>query len=624
MINKKTTIISVSSLLIVFLIIIITNQKIQTQTNKLPAKLYFANINISELSQNEAQELIMRKYDEVEAHGLNLEYNNKIINIPSVASSLDMDLAYVIFYFERDSISDTLNDYNNFNNLYRLIRKYLPVKAITIKPRFLVDESRIKEYVLKSFPEIELEPENASFIFIENEINIQKEKRGQKINWDKVLSEIHSRLNYFSSAPIIIYLDIKNPEIYERDLFGLENQADKITKKPLYLKHKNKQWLIKQADIASWLSIEKRNNNFDLSFDQKRIAEYLEKKISPEINIEAKSNRFEIKDNKINNWQPGQKGQSLDTNLSAENIIKNYNIDQVNSSELIVKVTEPEEVGSLNIKDIIGVGHSNFAGSSASRRHNIEIGFAAIHGLIIKPEEEFSLVKALGNIDANAGYLPELVIKGNETIPEYGGGLCQVATTLFRSALASGLPITARKNHSYRVSYYEPAGTDASVYDPWPDVKFINDTDNDILIQAKIEKNDVYLDFWGTKDGRIVEISEPVIYDIVAPPPKKIIETDKLAPGKIKCTENAHNGAKTYFDYTVIYSDVDEESGEKEQKYTRFNSTYVPWQEICLIGKEIEEDPSEDSSNNVNKVDTENNQESENQDNYTVETINET
>lgn len=589
MINKKITIISTASLLVIFLILLLLGQRLQTQENKLPAKLYLANLNISKLNKDQAFKLVSQKCEELEAAGLNLKYNNTIINIPAVASSLDADLAYAIFHCDKDLINKTLEQYENLSYINRLFREYLPIKATTLKPKFYLDETRIKEYILNSFPDIEKAPQDANFIFLVNDIEIQAEQLGQGINWEKTLNDIQARLNYFSTAPVEIYVEIKEPEIYSQDIIGLEDEAEKITNRSLNLKYDNKLWPMTQANIASWLSVKKNASNLSLEFDKKRIANFLETDIAPQVNLEAKSHRFEMEDGRINNWQPGQDGKYLNILASAEKIIQDYDTNQANESELVVESIKPEEVDSLKIEDILGVGHSNFAGSPANRRHNIEIGFAALHGLIIKPDEEFSLVKALGDIDAASGYLPELVIKGNKTIPEYGGGLCQVATTLFRSALAAGLPITARQNHSYRVSFYEPAGTDAAVYDPAPDVKFINDTGNDILIQAKLEKNDVFLDFWGVKDGRLVEITEPVIYNIVAPPPRRTIETDSLAPGQIKCTESAHNGAKAYFDYTVIYPIIDEKTGEKKQDYTRFNSSYVPWQEVCLVGKAKEE-----------------------------------
>jgi len=260
--------------------------------------------------------------------------------------------------------------------------------------------------------------------------------------------------------------------------------------------------------------------------------------------------------------------------------------------ELIVKVTEPKvAVGSTNdlgIKEIIGIGYSNFAGSPSNRRHNIGVGAATLNGVLIPPGEEFSLVKTLGAIDGQHGYLQELVIKQNETKPEYGGGLCQIGTTVFRAALQSGLPITMRRNHSYRVVYYEPAGTDATIYDPWPDMKFINDTANYILVQAKLSGNNLSFEFWGAKDDRQVSFEgnnvvtdlkqlKPKIFNITTPGPKREVETEELEPGKTKKVESAHNGADASFNRTVVKADG------TELKET-WKSHYVPWQEVWLIG----------------------------------------
>jgi vancomycin resistance protein YoaR len=170
-----------------------------------------------------------------------------------------------------------------------------------------------------------------------------------------------------------------------------------------------------------------------------------------------------------------------------------------------------------------------------------------------------------------------LVIKGNKTTPEYGGGLCQIGTTAFRTALEGGMPITERRNHSYRVRYYEPAGTDATLYEPSPDFKFRNDTANWILITGELVGDEVSFTFWGTDDGRVSSYTKPKIYNIVAPPPMKIIETTELAPGKMKCTESAHAGADASFDYKVIYPNG-------EVKDQNFFSRYRPWQAVCLKG----------------------------------------
>ena len=182
------------------------------------------------------------------------------------------------------------------------------------------------------------------------------------------------------------------------------------------------------------------------------------------------------------------------------------------------------------------------------------------------------------------------MIKGNKTEPEFGGGLCQVGTTAFRAALDSGLKVTERRNHSYRVRYYEPAGTDATIYEPSPDFRFVNDTGHYVLINAYIQGDDMIFEYWGTSDGRKTlfkgqtEVSrvadlKPKVYNIVSPPAMKLVETLDLPPGKKKCTEVAHNGADADFTYQVTYAD-----GTTSENV--FTSHYRPWQAVCLIGVE--------------------------------------
>jgi vancomycin resistance protein YoaR len=109
--------------------------------------------------------------------------------------------------------------------------------------------------------------------------------------------------------------------------------------------------------------------------------------------------------------------------------------------------------------------------------------------------------------------LPELVIKENKTTPEFGGGICQVSSTLFRAAIYSGLKITERRNHSYPIRYYLPYGMDATIYEPRPDFKFINNTPGPILILSEVVGTELTFRFFGTRDGRSVTVDGPHILE---------------------------------------------------------------------------------------------------------------
>jgi vancomycin resistance protein YoaR len=182
-----------------------------------------------------------------------------------------------------------------------------------------------------------------------------------------------------------------------------------------------------------------------------------------------------------------------------------------------VQTRKPEissdSLESLGIRELVAEGKTNFAGSPKNRIHNIRRALEQFEGLIIRPEEEFSFVKYLGEVDGAHGYLPELVIKYNKTEPEFGGGICQVSSTIFRAAINAGLKITARKNHAYPVRYYKPYGMDATIYIPNPDLRFTNNTRNAILVLSSIENSTLTFRFYGTKDGRQVEIDGPHILE---------------------------------------------------------------------------------------------------------------
>jgi len=233
-------------------------------------------------------------------------------------------------------------------------------------------------------------------------------------------------------------------------------------------------------------------------------------------------------------------------------------------------------ISQYKIKDLVGSAKTNFKGGSLDRQHNIEVGVSKITGILIAPGEEFSTVKAIGNVTAEAGFVKEYVIDGDQTVKELGGGLCQLATTLFRTALNAGMPITERVNHAYVIPYYGP-GIDATIYGPHPDFRFVNDTGNYLLLQGTAINNEVTFELYGTADGRVAKVSTPVLSDERPVPETRDIMTPNLPAGTKKCQTATHKGITADTTYTVRYPDG-------SVKENVFHSVYEPWPEVCLIG----------------------------------------
>ncbi|MDI3496132.1 MAG: hypothetical protein PWQ35_153 [Patescibacteria group bacterium] len=600
--NKKLIFISLSVLLLLAIFLIFYFSWSTNYHSKLLPKTYIGNLNVSGLNINEVKVLLENEERYIREKGIIFSYNNESKTFPLSAVSTSPDIPENLLYVDSFvfDIETTIN--NAFSKKNRSFINYIKTYLIKnyINQTFLsfyYQDEIVLDWLDKNFPSLNIPAENAYFsLNEEGELINNKEKIGKTVALENLKNDLEEALKNLKQAQIEIKTQSQYPNILQTDLEVLRPQAEEILAKGDFIifyfdeSKKGKEKLtfsVAPTELITWITTKNIKQTPTFSFDLEKIKKYLSSEIAKQVDQTIILPRFEVTANKVSSWQVGKDGRELDLELSAENILNSLTTNTW-EAEIKTKVIRVEDFTSENdfsIKELIGVGHSNFAGSSANRRHNIKVGADAVHGMLIKPGEEFSLVNTLGEIDANSGYLPELVIKGDKTIPEYGGGLCQVATTLFRSALSSGLPITARRNHSYRVSYYEPAGMDAAVYDPWPDVRFVNDTNNYILIQSRIEGDDIYFDFWGTKDGREATTTTPVIYNIVKPPATKIIETNDLEPGQKHCTESAHNGADAYFDYIVIYPEGATTTPRQE---VRFNSHYVPWQEVCLVGKEEE------------------------------------
>lgn len=252
-------------------------------------------------------------------------------------------------------------------------------------------------------------------------------------------------------------------------------------------------------------------------YNPSAIYRWLNATLAPTINVAAQEPRLNIANGRAVEFQPPQVGRRLNVYQTTLSVIQTLEKGGQVAPLVIDSAsprTELSELNNLGIKELLARGQSNFAGSPRNRRHNIAVGVSKMKGVLVGPGEEFSFNKFLGPVEAYAGFKPELVIKKTGTVPELGGGLCQVSSTTFRAAMKAGFPIVQRRNHSYAVQYYAPQGTDATIYPGVIDLKFTNDSPGSILIWPYFpDDNTLIFDIYGTADDREVTLDNPVTYD---------------------------------------------------------------------------------------------------------------
>ena len=358
-------------------------------------------------------------------------------------------------------------------------------------------------------------------------------------------------------------------------------RARRYAAKPVFY-YGSKSWPVTDEEFLSFIDY-KSSSPSALLISTQGVGAFV-KKVTEETNVSPRAISFTADQGKVTAFEPGSDGLVVDTEKLSQSVAQE--VLSGSGGKVLVSVNRIQPGIAANdygVKELIGEGVSNFAGSIPGRRHNIKIAAGRLNGLLIPPDKVFSFNESVGEISSRTGYDYAYIISEGRTILGTGGGVCQVSTTVFRAALFSGLPILKRTAHAYRVHYYEeggsPVGFDSTVFSPSVDLQFKNDTGSYILVQSVVEdeKDTLIFRFYGTKDGRTVRIEGPVTLSTSGAPAPLYQEDPTLPKGVVRQIDFAANGATVYFKRFV------EKDGKNLIEDT-FYSRYSPWRAIYLVG----------------------------------------
>jgi vancomycin resistance protein YoaR len=222
-----------------------------------------------------------------------------------------------------------------------------------------------------------------------------------------------------------------------------------------------------------------------------------------------------------------------------------------------------------------------YDGNAENRVHNIALAGAAINGSVLKPEEIFSLNRQLGPRMEKSGYLKAPVIANNRLTLDFGGGICQVATTLYNAVLLAGLDIVERFPHSQPVNYIPP-GLDATISGDHLDLKFANNTDTPVYIAGLSDATTFTVRIFGGDKNHRHTIRITSEKQLVAPR-VTVMQDDTLQEGETKVINPGRTG------YQVkVYREVLEE-GRVVSKTLISEDYYRPTNKIIHVGPGTEE-----------------------------------
>lgn len=562
---------------------------LQDFANKTYPNLYLHGYNLSGLTEDQLRE----KVTDIEK-----EYAKKELELLVDGKTKKASIEQLGWNMDEKATAEKIYKFSRSGKFFDdvIVKASALFYKRNITPEYSVSENSLNDWIDLAQSELGKPKQEGNLKVTSKGVSVIEPKSGEVIDENEIRPKIAKIFDMEGPLQIQTQLKEDKASISKEDAEALIEKAKELTRSNVTLASPQGEFELYNSYTRSWVELRREKKetktllkkevqygNVYISFNREKIGEFLAAN-DEKLNIQPVNAKLAFAGGKVSVYQNSEDGKVIKMDESIDAIMKGLENGEskitlpTQIKKATINAQTANDIEKYGIKELIGTASTNFAKSPDNRVHNIQIGTGFLSGVLIEPGKEFSTVQQLGSIDGSTGYLPELVIKENETIPEYGGGLCQVSTTLFRAAMNAGLEITERQNHSYRVSYYEPpVGMDATIYSPRPDFKFVNNTDSYILVQGRVEGYNVTFDLYGTKDGRQSFVSEPIVYDIT-PAGDPIYKDDPSLPqGEEKVVSKAHQGAKASFTYKVV-------KGGKEIINETFKSVYVSWPARILRG----------------------------------------
>lgn len=213
---------------------------------------------------------------------------------------------------------------------------------------------------------------------------------------------------------------------------------------------------------------------------------------------------------------------------------------------------------------------TSFKGSTLSRKNrvnNMELAAKRINGVVVAPGEEFSMNETILDRTKGNGYYLAPAIRNGTYEQEYGGGVCQVSSTLFNAVMMADLTVTERHHHSWPMTYV-PIGRDATISTGYKDFKFVNSTEGELVIFAHLDRKakTVTVRLYGQKSGDFDHIKVTSKRTGYLPAKGTKVQLDESLPAASRVEERKERRGKTSVTYKEYY-DARDQLIKKETVY---------------------------------------------------------
>jgi vancomycin resistance protein YoaR len=449
------------------------------------------------------------------------------------------------------------------------------------------DAGKLDATIGKIAAEIDVEPKDATLKVSADGVTTKPSATGVAVDREKLKRDL---LATFAADQRVVQARaaVSQPRIDDEAAKSAREVVDTMISAEATMVYRSKSWKLSQAELAKMITFQQAEDSSTQRWSlvpmigTKEASKTIVPRIGSALGTPPKDARFHTSGGAVE-IVPSRDGVGPDVAqfaVTLTEVLKNPGRDR--TVALQTTITPPklttEKARAMGVRERISTFTTEYSSGNASRVNNIHVLGDALDGKLIAPGDTFSFNGAVGERTAAKGYQEANAIVKGKLVPQLGGGICQVATTMFNAVFFSGLPVTERTNHSFYISHY-PMGRDATVSWGGPDLRWKNTTDGYVLVSVSYTSDSITVSLYGTDPGYDVSYSTVPFSDNV--PFKTVKVKDPTLPvGTSKVMEPGENGGKAVVTRTV-------KRGSTVVRTDTFTSTYTPVSETVNVGTKV-------------------------------------
>jgi vancomycin resistance protein YoaR len=540
-------------------------------------------VNVGGLSKTEATQALVDHLKPFRDTPIVLSYEGRNWNVSG--TELGMDVSYLDSIDQAFTIGRSRDMLTNMETIWQVMKSGLEIPVTVV-----VDERKTQESVARLVPIIDRPAQDPAVILDGASLRFVGGAVGRMILIDETVARIREVLPLMAKQqPVTVATRELPMNITQAAKDAAQQRMTALVGQPLVVRVGDTEYTWTSDELSRMVEYVQTDSQggptgYTLSLNPYMIERRIDK-IAEETQTRPVYPRVKWDMGVLTITKPGVPGWRLNKQ-EARDLITTTIDNGVRNVTLVPRYVpipiNETNLNTLGIVDLVSEGKSDFSGSAAYRVTNIQAGLKVLDGVLIPPGDEFSFNETIGAIDETQGFVEGYAIVQQRTQLEFGGGICQDSTTVFRAAFWAGLPITERWGHSFYISWYDkygPTGMDSTIFTGGPDLKFLNDTGKWLLIQTSSNPKTgiASVKFYGTPTGRKVEMIQN-IYNRVTAPVEPVFVTDAEQPaGAVKQSDRARDGITIDISRTII--DPDGTVRAPEIYRTRFK----PWPNIYVF-----------------------------------------